>query len=104
MIKTLAQLLRQRLRRQDSIGRYGGEEFAAILPDCNLKDAMAIIDDIRQRMAAMHFTQDGKQFSVTLSAGLVSMERYFEATSLLAAADAALYSAKHNGRNQVICG
>lgn len=103
VIKTLAQLLRQRLRRQDSIGRYGGEEFAAILPECSLENALNIIDDIRQRMAAMHFTKDGENFSVTLSAGIVSTEHYFEATSLLAAADAALYSAKHSGRNRVVC-
>ena len=101
VIKTLAHLLRQRLRRQDSIGRYGGEEFAAILPECSTEDAVRMVNDIRQRFSEVRFMHQGQSFSVTLSAGIASVSDYADAPSLLAAADVALYSAKNGGRNQV---
>lgn len=101
VIKTLGHLLRQRLRRQDIVGRYGGEEFAAVLPNCPINDAVRLIDDIRQRFAEVRFMQQGQSFGVTLSAGIASIDHYPDAPGLLAAADAALYVAKHGGRNQV---
>ncbi len=101
VIKTLGHLLRQRLRRQDSIGRYGGEEFVAVLPECTSADAVRLLEDIRQSFAAVRFVHQGEDFVVTLSAGIASSEHYADAQELLAAADAALYVAKHGGRNQV---
>ncbi|WP_413438225.1 diguanylate cyclase domain-containing protein [Sulfuriferula sp. GW1] len=101
VIKTLGQLMRQRLRRQDSIGRYGGEEFAIALPECTLADAEHLLDDIRQHFAEVNFVHDGQSFNVTLSAGAASSEQFSNAADLLAVADAALYEAKHAGRNQV---
>jgi len=101
VIKTLGHLLRQRLRRQDSVGRYGGEEFAAVIPECTAQDAVRMLDDIRQRFSEVRFAHQGQSFSVTLSAGIAGMDQYANAASLLAAADTALYAAKHGGRNQV---
>ncbi len=100
VIKTLGSLLRQRLRRQDSIGRYGGEEFAAVLPECTAADAIKLVDDIRQRLSEINFVHEGRTFNVTLSAGIASTETCTGAAALLAAADAALYAAKRGGRNQ----
>ncbi len=102
VIKVLAHLLRQRLRRQDSIGRYGGEEFAAVLPECAITDALRLIEDIRLRFAAIGFVHQGQAFNATFSAGVASTENCpADGQSLLAAADAALYVAKRGGRNQV---
>ena len=101
VIKTLAHLLRQRLRRQDVIGRYGGEEFGVVLPECTLADAVHLMDDIRQRFSEIRFILEGQSFNVTLSAGVVSSETVPKAPDLLALADTALYEAKHSGRNQV---
>ena len=101
VIKTLAHLLRQRLRRQDSIGRYGGEEFVVVLPECGAEDAMRLLDDVRQRFGEIRFIHKGQSFAVTLSAGVADSGQCADAQSLLAAADAALYVAKDNGRNQV---
>jgi diguanylate cyclase (GGDEF)-like protein len=101
VIKTLAHLLRQRLRRQDSIGRYGGEEFAVVLPDCDASDALRLLEDVRLRFGEIVFVHEGQSFTVTLSAGVADSGQCLDAKGLLAAADAALYAAKNGGRNQV---
>lgn len=102
VIRALANLLRQRLRRIDSLGRYGGEEFLVVLPDCPAEQARRILDEIRQRFAELHFIAGGQQFSVTLSAGIACTDDApASADDLLDKADHALYAAKHNGRNQV---
>jgi diguanylate cyclase (GGDEF)-like protein len=102
VIRALANLLRQRLRRIDSLGRYGGEEFLVVLPDCSAKPARLILDEIRQRFAELQFIASGQQFVVTLSAGIASTEDVpMAADELLDKADRALYAAKHSGRNRV---
>lgn len=101
VIRALANLLRQRLRRIDSLGRYGGEEFLAVLPDCTPEQARLIVDEIRQRFAELRFIADGGEFSVTLSAGIAGTDVNSDAEQLRERADKALYAAKHGGRNQV---
>lgn len=103
VIKTLGNLLRQRLRRQDSVGRYGGEEFLIILPECSEADATRLLDDIRRRFADINFSSGGQNFKVTLSAGIAANLHLREAHALLGAADVAMYEAKNRGRNQVCC-
>ncbi|MBF6623952.1 MAG: diguanylate cyclase [Pseudomonas stutzeri] len=101
VIRSLANLLRQRLRRIDSLGRYGGEEFVAVLPECSAKQAKVIFDEIRQRFAALSFHAGPRTFSVSLSAGISETSDETQPGILLERADQALYVAKHNGRNQV---
>lgn len=101
VIRALANLLRQRLRRVDSLGRYGGEEFLAVLPDCTPQQAKQIVDEIRERFAELRFIADGGEFSCTLSAGIAGTDVHSEAEQLRERADKALYAAKHGGRNQV---
>ncbi|MCW1938766.1 diguanylate cyclase [Pseudomonas sp. MDMC_285] len=101
VIRALANLLRQRLRRVDSLGRYGGEEFLAVLPDCTPQQAGLIVDEIRQRFAELRFIADGGEFSCTLSAGIAGTDLHSDAEQLRERADKALYAAKYNGRNQV---
>lgn len=101
VIRSLANLLRQRLRRIDSLGRYGGEEFVAVLPECSAKQAKVIFDEIRQRFAALSFHAGPRTFSVSLSAGISETSDETQPGILLERADQALYIAKHNGRNQV---
>ncbi|SFU11265.1 diguanylate cyclase [Pseudomonas marincola] len=104
VIRSLANLLRQRLRRVDCLGRYGGEEFLAVLPDCDAEQALRVLDEIRQRFSELCFLSKDGQFSVTLSAGIAMTRSADTAGELLERADRALYAAKHNGRNQVQLG
>ncbi|MBA1272943.1 diguanylate cyclase [Stutzerimonas azotifigens] len=101
VIRALANLMRQRLRRVDSLGRYGGEEFVAVLPNCSAAQAKRVIDEIRERFAELIFSADDQRFNVTLSAGIAETAEGMRPNDLLEQADRALYSAKHNGRNQV---
>ncbi len=103
VISSVAMLLRQRLRRSDIIGRYGGEEFAVILPECSVEDAYRLLEDIRLSFSTVHFNHEGQEFTCTLSAGLASSKKLPDhgGAKLLVAADEALYVAKRGGRNQV---
>jgi len=101
VIRALANLLRQRLRRIDSLGRYGGEEFVAVLPECSALQARRIFDEIRVRFAALSFNAGDQEFRVTFSAGICETDGHSASGMLLEHADQALYAAKHNGRNQV---
>lgn len=103
VISSVAMLLRQRLRESDIIGRYGGEEFVAVLPECDAAQAHLLMEDIRQRFSALRFSHEGRDFRCTLSVGLACSAVYLESdgATLLIAADEALYVAKRGGRNQV---
>ena len=102
VIVALARILQQRLRSSDIIGRYGGEEFAVILPEAGLEDAALLIDAMRQDFSRLEFQASGRQFSCSFSAGVASSRSFAHAGALLEAADRSLYSAKHGGRNRVV--
>jgi diguanylate cyclase (GGDEF)-like protein len=102
VIKSLARLLQQRFRKSDSIGRYGGEEFAVVMPESNTQDATNIINEIRESFSNIQFFHEGKEFTVTLSAGLSGYPMHDDAEKINQAADEALYKAKENGRNCVV--
>lgn len=104
VIKALAHLLKQRLRKTDAIGRYGGEEFAVAMPGCDADAARHLLRDIRIRFKEIRFSAENEDFTVTLSAGVVSARDCAEVSALLVGADEALYRAKRNGRDQVCLG
>jgi diguanylate cyclase (GGDEF)-like protein len=103
VIRTLASLLRQRLRVVDGIGRIGGEEFLGVLSNCAAGEAAGIVDGIRRRFAQIEFNGRGGQFRVSFSAGVSeSRGSTHNAAELVAAADKALYRAKDEGRNRIV--
>jgi len=102
VIKSLARLLRQRLRSADVIGRMGGEEFAAILPESGLEQAAKVFNQIREAFSEIFFHTEGAKFNVTISCGVATFRHHSTATALSDAADKALYAAKNGGRNQVV--
>jgi diguanylate cyclase (GGDEF)-like protein len=105
VIASLATLLRQRLRQSDIIGRYGGEEFVAVLPECDGEHATRLMDSIRQHFSSLRFGHDDKHFLCTISIGLACSAENPDSDSerLLASADEALYKAKRGGRNRIAC-
>jgi diguanylate cyclase (GGDEF)-like protein len=100
VIKSLALFLRQRLRKTDTIGRYGGEEFGIILPDTTVEIAKALFDEILANFSQVQHATGRGPIQVTFSAGLASMEQGGE-QKLSKLADIALYQAKEGGRNRV---
>ena len=101
VIKSVARMLTKRLRKTDIIGRYGGEEFAVILPETPLNTAKSILDEVRQSFSqAMQQANDGK-FNSTFSVGVAEIESHTSVNTIISAADEALYKAKSAGRNNV---
>jgi diguanylate cyclase (GGDEF)-like protein len=101
VIRALARTLITCLRKSDVIGRYGGEEFAALLLDTSPGDAKDVVEKIRQRFRALPFESDRRPFTVTLSAGIAGSNGRDAAETLINAADRALYTAKREGRDRV---
>ena len=105
-LRRVAQLLQGNIRRADEIAaRYGGEEFVLLLPDATVADAVTAaqrcMDSLRE--AALAHPRSPTAPTVTLSAGVASMvpRPGAQPDSLVQAADAALYRAKHGGRNRL---
>lgn len=84
------------LRRQDNVGRFGGEEFLAVLPGANHASALAVAERIRAAVESA-----GQHVGVTASIGIAQYEVGEATDSLVRRADAAMYSAKGAGRNRV---
>lgn len=104
VITALATLLRKRIRLTDKAGRYGGEEFLLILPDCTAAQARDMAGHILQSFRRLHFSADGVQFSCTFSAGVSSTSEgdFSSSEQMIGAADEALYLAKRTGRDRVV--
>jgi diguanylate cyclase (GGDEF)-like protein len=102
VIRSLAWLLRGRLRNSDLIGRYGGEEFILALPDTDLERAIALLEQIREDFSALPHAHAQGSVRVTFSGGIAALPDYLSSSALIEAADAALLDAKRNGRNRLL--
>lgn len=103
-LRDVALCLRERLRAQDLVGRWGGEEFIAILPDTDVSGALALAEALRVATAQASFSSiDGQPIPMTISIGLhvLDLSSGNQRDDMIGAADRALYLAKHNGRNRV---
>jgi len=101
VLKSLARLLKQRLRGTDIVGRYGGEEFAVIMTDTDAPDAAKVIDEIRKVFSRLLHMSDNREFNVTFSCGIADIQHFPDVESVSDAADKVLDDAKMKGRNQV---
>lgn len=102
-LRTVAGRFRDALRVTDLIGRYGGEEFAVILPETPTDRAYLAAELLRKCIADTPVTVDGEEVKVTASFGVAGLNitENADLDLLLRAADRALYKAKENGRNRV---
>jgi diguanylate cyclase (GGDEF)-like protein len=101
VLRDLAGILAKRLRPDDELGRYGGEEFAAILPETSLGGALKIAEDLRGLVEQHRFIVEGEQIRVTVSIGAAALKQGMDAKAFFRAADEMLYKAKNGGRNKV---
>ena len=103
VLKSLSRLLRQRLRKSDIIGRYGGEEFVVLMQNTDADQAFVIMDEIRNHFSEVehHMAQKDIIF-VTFSCGISSFPEFLTAKMLSDAADKAMYAAKDAGRNRIV--
>jgi diguanylate cyclase (GGDEF)-like protein len=102
LLRNLAMFLKQRLRRSDVIGRYGGDEIAVILPHTDGKTACRVLDEIRENFSHLRHLTGEREILATLSCGIGSYPEAPNVARLIAAADAALYDAKRAGRNRTV--
>ena len=103
VLRQLADLLKRASRVEDLVFRYGGEEFAAVLPNATARAAAQIADRIRNLVEKYTFLWENRTIPVTLSIGAASLNGgESDSQRLIQAADAALYQAKQSGRNRVV--
>lgn len=98
----ITSLCQGQLRSIDLFGRLGGEEFGLVLPACSLSEGIYIVDRMREAIAATSFDDKLPENAISASFGLASTwGGDYDVLLLMAKADAALYRAKHRGRNRV---
>lgn len=107
VLKTVSQVMRRQLREYDVAGRYGGEEFAILLPFTKLKEAKMVAERLRKsiqncKIDISEIIPDSDKINVTISIGIYEFQSTDNEQDLLINADKALYEAKDNGRNRVI--
>ncbi len=100
MLQKLADVIRQGIRTTDMAARYGGDEFVLLMPETKLNEATVLLERLRYQVENMA----DNDFKVTISCGLTEWTGVSKdgAEKLLRQADAALYEAKHSGRNRVV--
>jgi diguanylate cyclase (GGDEF)-like protein len=101
VLRDLASILERRLRPDDELGRYGGEEFCAILPETSLEGAVRIGEQLRSLVEQHAFVVEGEQIKVTISVGVAELKKGMDLKSFYKSADEMLYEAKRAGRNRV---
>jgi diguanylate cyclase (GGDEF)-like protein len=102
-LREIGRRLRAQLRVYDGVGRYGGEEFLMVLPNCDLPDAMQRANELREIIAQTPVLCSGEERLITMSMGVAvaASDKKNEVEALLKQADAGLYEAKEKGRNRI---
>lgn len=101
VLRRAAERMSGTVREYDYVGRYGGEEFLVVLPNCTADAAREVAERVRQHIGERPLVTTPAQVAVTVSIGVAEWHPGEEIHELLRLADAAMYRAKQNGRNRV---
>jgi len=101
VLREVAARIKASLRSYDLAGRYGGEEFLVIVPDCNEEAALHVAEKMRKAVCGSSIQILGTDRTISISLGVSTRDVASSADALLCAADTALYQAKSSGRNRV---
>ena len=102
-LKSVVETMRATIRRHDLLGRYGGEEFALLMPNTGKETAIRVAERVRGEIDLAGFRVGGERVGLTVSGGVATFQLDgFDWDSLLIAADNALYAAKETGRNRIV--
>lgn len=105
VLRQVADRIRASLRPYDAVGRYGGEEFLVVMVGCEELEAAVVAERIRASVGGLPTVTNGGEIAVTISIGVVTCDGSSDSpATVVKAADAALYRAKANGRDQVAVG
>jgi diguanylate cyclase len=99
-LKSLAAAVRERLRPQDHLARFGGEEFVVLMPGTGVEEAQQALTRLQRSLTEALFLHDGKEVFVTFSGGVTAWRAGEALQPALERADGALYEAKRNGKNR----
>lgn len=100
VLTVIARLFQDKVRETDFAARFGGEEFVLLLPETGMEQASVVAEHIRKSVEACEFHYRGNPVPITISCGLSEFREGDNPEQVFARADAALYKAKENGRNQ----
>ena len=102
VLKRFAELMRHAARDGDALGRWGGEEFIAVLPQCTVDQSAIFLTRLQNILKGQIFNRDRAPFSVSFSAGAASLSQSRSVEDAIRLADNAVYSAKEGGRNRFV--
>ncbi len=98
----LATVCRETLRPQDTVARFGGEEFIILLPETPLNDAVIAMTRLQRELTKKFFLSGNEKVLITFSAGVTQMQNEDTQASVIKRADTAMYEAKRTGKNKVL--
>jgi diguanylate cyclase (GGDEF)-like protein len=102
VLREAGRLMAESLRDRDNLGRYGGEEFTALLVDTALPEALIVAERLRERVQGFNWASIADGLAVTISVGVVAVRAGEGFAEAVARADVLLYAAKAQGRNRVL--
>lgn len=100
VLSTIATIIKNGVRKTDTLARFGGEEFIVLLPDTSVENAAIVADKLRKTVAGKYF--DFMKNNITLSMGVADSDEGDSFENVIQIADERLYKAKANGKNQVV--
>ena len=104
VLKKLATLFQQNIRREELLGRYGGEEFVVVMPEVDSSGAFQLAEKLRKTVETTVFKSGETELPVTISVGVATLGEENSVKDFLDTADQALYRSKEEGRNRVTIG